>query len=461
MRLNRITKSLASFRRDERGTYAIMMGLSSLMVLGGVGFAVETGRAFSAQSDMSNALDAAVTSVARDITTGLISVKDAPKAVQKFLDANAAGMAFGDGVTIDALNIDTTARTIEARAHTDVKQMFPFVYPKKWLKVRTTSAAGYSDKSIEVAMMLDVTGSMQGQKIKDLKKASANAVDAFLSKNGPNGQRVRVAIVPYAFSVNVGEDSRLARSIHVEEWFEGGNANPIDWNKSWGDPKLTVKLNTDKRMLPTGNLRPDFCATDRKGTHALTNADPYTALVARDFRLKKDQCVSAEIQPLTANKKKLQDTIASFEASGYTAGHIGIQWTWYMLTQGWKDFLPAESVPSAKGKANTLKYAVLMTDGEFNTAYAGNGEKVYNGGGQVTNSSDRAAALCKAMKAEGIQVFTVGFQLKEKNAKDTLQACATPDSGNRKYYYDVATGAELNAAFLEIARNVEVLALTK
>lgn len=458
MRLNRIVKSLAPFRHDERGAYAIMMGLVSMVILGAVGFAIETGRVYSAQSDMTNALDAAVTSVARDITTGLIDVKDAPAAVQKFLDVNAAGMAFGNGVTIDTLNVDTVARTIEVKVHTDVKRMFPYVYPKKWLRVGANSAASYSDRAIEVAMMLDVTGSMDGQKISDLKTAAANAVEAFLSKNGPNSQRVRVAIVPYAASVNVGKTGMLPLSVHVEQKFVGGSIDSPAAKDEYGADLTTVDVGSSK--LPNGGTRWDYCATDRKGSQALTNANPHAALVARDFRLGS-RCVSAEIQPLTANKKKLLDTIASFKASGYTAGHIGIQWSWYMLSNGWKDFLPAESLPAKSAKGSTIKYAVLMTDGEFNTAYAGNNIKDYDGGGQIPNSSNRAKSLCTAMKNEGIQVFTVGFQLKEKSAKDTLKACSTPDTASRKYYYDVSTGAELNAAFLEIAQNVEVLALTK
>ena len=52
-------------------------------------------------------------------------------------------------------------------------------------RVGASTTALYSDKTIEVAMMLDVTGLDGGQKIKDLKTAASNAVDAFLDRPGP------------------------------------------------------------------------------------------------------------------------------------------------------------------------------------------------------------------------------------------------------------------------------------
>ena len=69
--------------------------------------------------------------------------------------------------------------------------------------------------------------------------------------------------------------------------------------------------------------------------------------------------------------------------------------------------------------------------------------------------------ICAAMKADGIEIFTVGFMLKEAGAKSVMKNCANTDTSSLKHYFDVATGAELDAAFQEIARNIERLALTK
>ena len=67
-------------------------------------------------------------------------------------------------------------------------------------------------------MMLDVTGSMQKtkttDKIGDLKLAATNAVNALLQNQDPKNPRIRVALVPYASGVNVGD---LADNVYAEE----------------------------------------------------------------------------------------------------------------------------------------------------------------------------------------------------------------------------------------------------
>lgn len=456
------------FARDRRGVYSVLFALMLMLIMLGVGLLIETGRAFSAKSDMRNALDAAVTSVARDITTGLIDVEDAPAALRKFIDVNTQeSMAFGDGVTIDDLIIDKNNGTIEVAAHTNVDLMFPFIYPDDLLKVHSVSAAAYSDRTIEIAMMLDVTGSMRGAKIRDLKSAAENAVNIMLNGNGGRSERVRIALVPYAYGVNLGDKGRLPEAVHVEDSFVGGNATPPKWEDYWGvsrvalDPRDNDPQTQASVYLPNGAPRPDYCATDRKGRSALTDDSPDIALVARDYRLRINQCPSAAVVPLTSDKDTLIDTIRAFSANGYTSGHIGIQWSWYLLSQKWASYLPAGSEPARPDPEKIAKYAILMTDGEFNTAYAGNGKANYNGGGQVLNSENRARKLCRNMKKKGIEIFTIGFQLKEKNARDLLAECASPDTASQQHYFDVSTGDGLNKAFETIARNIEQLALTK
>ena len=102
-----------------------------------------------------------------------------------------------------------------------------------------------------------------------------------------------------------------------------------------------------------------------------------------------------------------------------------------------------------------------MTDGEFNTAFAGVPKKGDTTGGQAGLSSSYAEQLCDEMKKDGIEIFTVGFMLKEAGAKAVLGDCASPDAKSVKHYYETSSGEELNAAFLEIARKIESLAITE
>lgn len=430
-----------AFIRNEKGSFAIMTAAVLAALAMAAGFAINLAQLHSVKSNLRQALDAAVTSTARDITTGKIDVNDARDRVELFLKVNSDGdMIGGDRLVLDTLVVDKPSSTVEATAYVDVDLYFPLFGASDIRRVSNRSAAVYSDKKIEVAMMLDVTGSMGGQKIKDLKAAANNAIDAFLSGQDPAKPRVRVAIVPYANAVNTGA---LNNVVYSEQSYTPITAEP---------PKL------DDPVSASAYSAPDNCATERKGLFQFSDANPYTAMVNRDYRLAF--CPSAVLRPLTADIAALKNTVKGFSADGFTGGHIGVQWSWYMLSPKWKDVLPKAAQPGAYDPKKVAKYAILMTDGEFNTAYAGvpkNGSPT----NQATLSRTNAEKLCAAMRAEGIEIFSVGFQLTETSAKGVMKNCADKDTSSIRHYYEASSGTELNQAFLEIARNIERLAITK
>ena len=112
-----------------------------------------------------NAPTPSITSTARDITTGKIKPEDARARFEAFFFANAdPELASADRLVLGQLIVDRTARTITATAHVDADLFFPLFSTGSDAAGRGQSAAVYSDKTIEVAMMLDVTGSMAADK---------------------------------------------------------------------------------------------------------------------------------------------------------------------------------------------------------------------------------------------------------------------------------------------------------
>jgi Flp pilus assembly protein TadG len=442
----KLEASVAAFGASERGNFALLFAAAASAIFLGAGFALNTAQLHNARSQLSQALDGAVTSTARDLTTGKIQPSDAKGLVETFLRANAgSGFMIEDLVHLDALQIDPIARTVSAAASVDVALAFPLFGTSDTRRVATESVALYSDKKIEVAMMLDITGSMaktwRSDKIGDLKAAAANAVESLIGTQDPANARVRVSIVPYSDAVNVGAD--LAQYVFVE---------PNNYRGS--EPPAYTGV-----IAVSGSSRPDNCATERKGaTYQFSDAGPGAAMINRDYRLAF--CPEAALQPLTGDKKKLTDTIASFQASGHTAGHIGIQWTRYMLSDAWASVLPTASRPLSADPKNVSKIAILMTDGEFNTAFADvpTGQSVRN---QPVRSRQKAERLCEEMRKDGIEVFTIGFMLEQQAAKDVMRACASPDTAAVQHHYEAADGEALNRAFQSIVRNIERLAIIR
>lgn len=471
------------FATDRSGGIAIMTAVLISVITLAAGYAVNIAQLYNVKTSLRQALDSAVTSTARDITTGIIKTDEARGWVELFLQANGdPTLMDGNRLVLDRLTIDSTAKTVEAEAYVDVALYFPLFGGSNERRVRTMAASVYSDKKIEVVMMLDVTGSMKKSgkkdKIGDLQKAATNAVNSLLTGQDAKSPRVRVGLVPYASGVNVGA---LAKNIYAEN-ASSSNLPPVAGS-------TVIKNKTGKNTLPdfttyqtiVGDAfpRPDNCATERKdkdGNADLTSVSPstvrkdkngkeYYALVNRDDRMGKDDmnaCPEAKIIPLTADSASLLGSIGNFKANGYTAGAIGIQWAYYMLSPNWRSAIKTASLgdgPADSNAKKVSKVAILMTDGEFNTAFiAGNDVN-----SQAAKSRAAAEGLCNNMKAEGIEIFTIGFDLgtNESAAKTVLRNCATKDTSAVKHYHEASTGTDLDNAFKDIIRNIERLVLTQ
>lgn len=217
-------------------------------------------------------------------------------------------------------------------------------------------------------------------------------------------------------------------------------------------------------------FRADNCVTERTGTERYSDASPSSARVGIHYPnggTGNNACASAQVMPLTDDRSALNSRISTLSATGYTAGQIGIGWGYYMLSPNFGSIWPADNRAAAYDPENVLKIAVIMTDGEFNTHYcngvvSSNSSSVSSSNRINCNASngtgfEQAEDMCDAMKAEGIIILTVGFDLgSSPGARDVLEQCAS-GAGN---FFEADNGAELRAAFQQIANAIQQLRLT-
>lgn len=478
-------RAFARFIEDRSGNFAVITAAIITTILLSIGFGVNTAQMVLTRSNLLNALDSAVTSTARDLTTGAIPEDDAEKMVKAFLFANGGtGFASADKINLDSLVVDHTTKTVTAMASVDISLLFPLFGAADNQKISVTSAALYSDKQVEVAMMLDLTGSMaktrRTDKIGDLKLAATNAVKTMLGNQNPNNPRVRVALVPYASGVNVGA---LANDVYAET-SSSSDLPPVAGSKllvSKAGSQALPAFATYKSIVASAYPHPDNCATERKDRYGKAdfsadgpdtirtdkNGKPYYALVNRDNGLAgsgMNKCPDARIIPLTTDEDALLDSIGAFEANGYTGGAIAVQWTYYMLSSQWRSAIKDAGLGDGPANANPdkiSKVAILMTDGQFNTAYAGV-SKDYNDQGDVARGN--AESICTNMKRDGIAVYTIGFALpsnEASEARSVLKNCSSPDKPGKQHFFEASTGTELNQTFQKIIADIQGLVLTQ
>lgn len=219
--------------------------------------------------------------------------------------------------------------------------------------------------------------------------------------------------------------------------------------------------------------------TERTGTYAYTDDSPSTAKVGLNYPSTNNPCPSAQLIPLTSDKTKLTSAIDTYVAAGSTAGQTGLAWGWYTLSPKWSSVFTGSSTPASYSKLTELgpkgqpllkKIAVLMTDGDFNTAYCNGVISKDAGPGSGSNSDhincnatngdspSQALKLCTAMKNAGITVYTVGFDVSGQTvAQSLLKQCATDST--KVYVAD--DGDQLRSAFRDIALKLSSLFISK
>ncbi len=443
---------LSRFKRDSSGDVAIIFALSAVAMFIFVGAAIDIGRWLHARQLTVAAMDAAVLAGGRELQLDSSNLSGAIATAKQFYAENIKDR----GPVIDDTISFTTAdgnKSFTASGNAFVATpLLAFANITK-LPLLDTSGVEYSKSQIkqggngegdlEIGLMLDITGSMAGSKIKDMRAAATDLVDIVVSAD-QSEHKSRLALIPFSEGVRLPSTSNAAA--------RGTPPGSITLTCSgWGGSTYPCTYDRTK------------CVAERTGNDKYTDTAPAAGNYVTTIYNSGGSCVlasSAELVPLTSDKTLLKKRIKNLEDGGGTAGQIGTAWAWYTLSPNWNTLWPAANQAAAYS-TKLRKIAILMTDGEYNTDYDSHGVKTgTNGAGPAANdsSTNQARALCTAMKAKGITVYTVGFDLGgNQTAIDTLNQCAT-EPGK---FYNTANGEQLKEAFRDIALKISQLYLTQ
>ena len=200
--LRRLSEAAGAFarrlRRDDRGAIAIQFALLALplsILLFGL---IDVGRLSLQRRQMQDALDAATLMAARSTAStnaDLDTVGDAA-----FL-AEIVGMNLGLTASSSTFSAGTNNRVVGSVTAT-LKPIIANLWQSGDFTVTATSEVVRASKNLEVALILDVTGSMGGTRIADLKVAAADLVDV-LVRDTQTPYYSKMALVPYSAGVNV------------------------------------------------------------------------------------------------------------------------------------------------------------------------------------------------------------------------------------------------------------------
>lgn len=455
------------FGANRQGSVAIMFALAILALMMCAGSAIDYARSYSSKQALQQDLDAAL------LYAGTERMQqgedfDAQAGVQRYLDGlKRETHAYG---AITATVTQPTPTSLQAIARAKVPTSIMRVFGFANLDIAADAEASLGQSPVEVALVLDNTGSMEGAKMAALQDASKSLID--VAYQAPNSdQHVKLSIVPFAQYVNVGLGNRNKSwlSVPADGTTTGpqtcsmvtpvsGQSNCQDMTGTYvadGVTKTYTYTQCDYTYGPPVNQcsTPTYTTTwygcvGSRNYPLDTLDDQYTS---KEQGLPNTACPS-EITPLTNDQGVLKGQIDNMVATGETYIPAGLMWGWRVLSKN-APYDQAKDYGEMVNGSPVHKIMVLMTDGQntLSPTYPA------HDGNDTALANKLTAEVCTNIKAKGIDIYTVAFSVTDPAAKALLQSCASSTSK----YFDATSAAELKTSFNEIAKDFSPLRLSR
>ena len=491
---------------DRRGSIAPIVALMLGPLLLASGATVDVARAVAARGDVQQAVDATALALAHlpSSTSAAVLQSDA----QSWMTIELNGKTLNN-LTVNATS---TGTQIVVSARAEVPTFVTAMAGINQIPVAASSTVQWGLSNVELALVLDNTGSMaQDNKLTDLVSAATSLVNTLEASAGTNTSALKVGVVPFSISVNIGSTYQTAN------WMSGTMPSAygsdifttptnrftmlkqmgVTWGGCVEDRPMPydVQDTAPSTANPATLFVPFFAPDEPDGTYNLGRssyayANNYLTDKSTDKTWQTQQgdpakytkapksgtsqmtgytlgpnagCGTAPLLRLTTNMSTVTSELNQMVANGDTHIPLGMAWGWHVLSPN-APF--ADGTPY--GTANTLKIVVLVTDGQntYTTGYNGGDNSFYTGigyewqnrisdnTGSFTNPvgalNDRLATICTNMKAQNIVIYTVPVEVTDPTIQSLLQNCASAP-GN---YINVTASSQLAAAFTNIAGSI-------
>lgn len=505
--ISRSLRALARALGDRRGAVSPIFGLLIIPITVAVGASIDVGRAVSARNNLQDAVDSTALALAHQPNSTPLATLQSD--AQAWLSADISNHDLGP-LTV---SVTPSAGQISVSATSHVTTTVAAIAGVNSIPVSATSTVKWGQSHVELALVLDNTGSMaQNNKLPTLISAATSLVDTLSSTAGTDPAALKISVVPFSMTVNIGSGYQSASwmtgvlpSAYGADIFNTANTNRFtlfsQMRKSWGgcvesrpapyDVQDTAPDSSNPATLFVPYFAPDEPDTggfynnyisdgtsggwqQRQGAVAkYNNATPKSGTNSSTGYAYGPNagCALTSLLRLTDNSNQMSEVKSKLNqmvAVGDTNIAMGLMWGWHTLSP---------NAPFADGTAyNTtgvMKIVVLLTDGwDQNTVNSDSDTSFYSGDGYVwqnrvsglntTSQNSRNAALdarmsqvCANMKADNILIYTVRIDVSGV-APTVLQNCASAPSD----FFDVPNVPDLPGVFANIAGDISRLRIS-
>lgn len=475
-------RKFSSLGRDRGANAAMIFALSLIPVLSVAGFAIDHNRHVTAQNKLQTALDLAALATAKRMSEEELSDTQLDQAARDFFATQFVTMG---GLELNPIDAEEVGPELVLKATGELDTSIMAITGKKTLPLSATTAVVYNiQQPVELALVVDTSGSMSGAKLLALKNASYALIDILLpDETDPSkNDAAKVSVIPFNDYVKIDTAYKNA------SWMKNTNSYTRKWEscstnnaarRAAGCERKTVKCTKWRGSVEQGNresyqgtcrrwvcpkgaepkktcrTRSEYrqwhgCVRSRPNPYNVNDAS-YTSNKVPGI-VAKNACSVTQTRELSNNHATVDGVITSLRASGKTYIPTGLIW-------GLRAVSPTVPLDEGEDYASFAsiqgrKAIMLMSDGA-NTVSPNNSG--YHNRSNVSQANGYTLDICNEAKSLGIEVYTIAFDLDDAATKTMLETCATDSS----YYYDADNADELEDAFSSIGRDLSELAIAK
>lgn len=200
---------LRRFAKDESGVFAVIFGLMAIVLIALGGATVDYMTLEQTRQRAQVALDAAALALQPDIYLPGMTAESIRSRAEAMVLERIGDVSVLDA-EVDRVQIDLEAGRLFLGGQFRVPTIFVGLVGVTEMGSNFSSEAVRGAVDIEVSVALDVTGSMAGQRIVDLRAALNDLIDSIVQDTqSPNYSKM--ALVPYAQAVNAGSYATALR----------------------------------------------------------------------------------------------------------------------------------------------------------------------------------------------------------------------------------------------------------
>src|SRR6266851_5792897 len=195
--LDKLRDRLQAFRSARGGNVMIIFSLAIIPIVGAVGAAVDYSRANSAKADMQAALDSTALKLAKDGST--LSSTEMQASATSYFNA-IFNRPEAQNVAVTAT---TAGSTLTVSGSATIKTTMMGIVGFSQLNISASSTATWGMKKLEIALVLDNSGSMNGSNKMSALQSASHQLLSTLQKAAANLGDIRVAIIPFANNAKI------------------------------------------------------------------------------------------------------------------------------------------------------------------------------------------------------------------------------------------------------------------